>query len=178
MWIETGYGSFFGKSKAAASLASMAASADYALIAPAVADLDVDQEARAFLVENARQRGQWAQDELVSLLAYAWANRLDPLAFPGSIYGAIGYGQFMPSNVAKYAVDGDGDRRIDLFNKPDAIFSIGKFLRDHGWTTAKTEESRRQVIMRYNKSGTYVNTVLYVAQAIDPDFARDKGRLS
>jgi membrane-bound lytic murein transglycosylase B len=168
MWIETGYGSYFGKNKAAAVLASMAASEDYRLVASYLGDLEADGEAKAFLAENARQRGQWARGELASLLTYAWANQLDPLDFPGSIYGAIGYGQFMPSNVAKYAVDGDGDRRIDLFNKPDAIFSIGKFLRDHGWPAANTEERRREVIMRYNKSGTYVNTVLYVARTLDP----------
>ncbi|MDR0549331.1 MAG: lytic murein transglycosylase [Deltaproteobacteria bacterium] len=173
MWIETGYGSFFGSNKAAASLASMAAAEDYSLVAPYVADLEVDPDAKAFLVENAKQRGEWALNELENLLVYAWVNNLDPLTFSGSIYGAIGYGQFMPSNVAKYSVDGDGDAKIDLFNKPDAIFSIGKFLRDHGWLTAKNEESRRQVIMRYNKSGTYVNTVLYVARFLDPNFAKD-----
>jgi membrane-bound lytic murein transglycosylase B len=170
MWIETGYGNFFGKNKAATVLASMAASADYQLVASYLGDLDTDKEAQAFLTDNAQQRGKWARDELYSLLTYAWANGLDPLSFPGSIYGAIGYGQFMPSNVAKYAVDGDGDRRVDLFNKPDAIYSIGKFLRDHGWPLAKTEEQKRQVIMRYNKSGVYVNTVLYVARALDPTF--------
>ncbi|MDR1872885.1 MAG: lytic murein transglycosylase, partial [Deltaproteobacteria bacterium] len=166
-----GYGSFFGNNKAAAVLASMAASENYSLVAPYLSDLDIDAESRAFLIERAQRRGEWAKGELISLLTYAWANQLDPLTFPGSIFGAIGYGRFMPSNVAKYAVDGDGDKRIDLFNKPDAIFSVGRFLRDHGWTKATTEEKRREVIMRYNKSGTYVNTVLYVAKVLDPAFA-------
>jgi membrane-bound lytic murein transglycosylase B len=168
MWVETGYGNFFGKNKAAQVLASMAAAADYRLVAPVLSDLETDPESRAFLAENARQRGQWAQDELAALLTYAWQNGLDPLSFPGSIYGAIGYGQFMPSNVAKYAADGNGDRRIDLFDKSDAIFSIGRFLQEHGWPAASGEEQKRAVIMRYNKSGTYVNTVLYVARTLDP----------
>jgi membrane-bound lytic murein transglycosylase B len=173
MWIETGYGNFFGKNKAAVVLASMAASENFKLIAPYLGDLASEPGAEDFLREQARQRGQWARNELASLLSYAWSNRLDPILFPGSIYGAIGYGQFMPSNIAKYAVDGDGDGRIDLFEKPDAIFSIGKFLKAHGWLEAKNEEQRRQVIMRYNKSGTYVNTVLYVARALDPTFGLD-----
>jgi membrane-bound lytic murein transglycosylase B len=170
MWIETGYGNYFGKNKAAVVLASMAAAADYRLVSPVMGDLATDNEARAFLADQAEKRGAWARDELAALLVYAWRNNLEPLNFPGSIYGAIGYGQFMPSNVEKFAVDGDGDRRIDLFNKPDAIFSIGRFLRDHGWPKAQTEDEKRQVIMRYNRSGTYVNTVLYVARAIDPEF--------
>jgi membrane-bound lytic murein transglycosylase B len=168
MWIETGYGNYFGKNKAAVVLASMAAAGDYNLVAPVMADLATDSESRTFLAQQARQRGQWAADELLALLKYAWKNNLDPLNFPGSIYGAIGYGQFMPSNVEKYAADGDGDRRIDLFTKPDAIFSIGRFLMEHGWPQATTENQKREVIMRYNKSGTYVNTVLYVARVLEP----------
>jgi membrane-bound lytic murein transglycosylase B len=167
MWIETGYGRFFGKARAAFSLASMAAAADYALIAPRLADLDVDRQARTYLSETAAQRGAWARDELAALLRYAWDNGLDPASFPGSVYGAIGWGQFMPSNIAKFAVDGDGDGRIDLFNKADAAFSIGRYLRDSGWRgDMADEEKRRAVIMLYNRSGVYVNTVLYVAEVL------------
>lgn len=167
MWIETGYGGFFGKSKAAFSLASMAASADYGLVASQLADLDTDSEARAFFLDYAGQRGRWAFQELRALLVYAWDNGLDPASFPGSIYGAIGYGQFMPSNIKKFAVDGDGDGRIDLFNKADAIHSVGNFLRESGWRGSMAdEESRRKVIMLYNRSGIYVNTVLYVAERL------------
>jgi membrane-bound lytic murein transglycosylase B len=167
MWIETGYGRFFGSAKAAHSLASMAASADYGLVANEVADIDTSSEARAFLVDTAKKRGDWATDELKALLNYAWRNKLDPSTFLGSLYGAIGYGQFMPSNIDKFAVDGNKDGRIDLFDKTDAIFSIGKYLRDNGWKGPMTDqESRRQVIMRYNRSGVYVNTVLYVADYI------------
>jgi membrane-bound lytic murein transglycosylase B len=178
MWIETGYGGFFGKARAAHSLASMAAAADYGLVAPRLSDIDIDSETRAFMVETAGKRGSWAADELAALLAYAWANGLDPASFPGSIYGAIGYGQFMPSNIAKFAVDGNRDGRIDLFDKTDAIFSIGRYLRDSGWREPMGgEEARRAVIMLYNRSGVYVNTVLYVAQAIAPG-RRPGGRRS
>jgi membrane-bound lytic murein transglycosylase B len=169
MWIETGYGNFFGKAKAAHSLASMAASADYGLVAPELTHLDTDAGTRAFMVETAQKRGDWATEELAALLKYAWQNRLDPGQFPGSIYGAIGYGQFMPSNISKFAVDGNSDGRIDLFDKTDAIFSIGRYLRDSGWQGPMVDqEARRKVIMLYNRSGVYVNTVLYVAKAIDP----------
>jgi membrane-bound lytic murein transglycosylase B len=167
MWIETGYGKNFGQKKAAFSLASMAASADYSLIAEHLKDIDVDEQTRSYLVQTAQKRGSWAQEELKALLNYAWKNRLDPASFPGSIYGAIGYGQFMPSNIDKFAEDGDEDGQIDLFNKADAIFSIGRYLKENGWRgDMKDENQRRQVIMRYNRSGTYVNTVLYVARHI------------
>jgi membrane-bound lytic murein transglycosylase B len=142
----------------------MAASADFSLVEGRLSDLGSDPEARAFFEDNAQKRGLWAQDELRALLAYAWENGLDPASFPGSIYGAIGYGQFMPSNIKKFAIDGDGDGRVDLFNKADAVFSVANYLRRSGWKGEMAdEESRRAVIMLYNRSGVYVNTVLYVA---------------
>jgi membrane-bound lytic murein transglycosylase B len=63
----------------------------------------------------------------------------------------------------KYGADGTGDGRVDMFDKADAVFSIGHYLKSHGWKDGMDEEARRAVIMRYNKSGVYVNTVLYVA---------------
>lgn len=165
MWVETRYGTFMGKQKAASMLASMAAAAsDFSVVAPAVAELPNDRESREFLRETAVKRGDWALNELAALMSYAFDNGHDPTTIPGSIYGAIGWGQFMPSNITKFAVDGNGDRRVDLFDKTDAIFSIGNFLKCHGWKKGSmSEEERRAVIMKYNKSGVYVNTVLFVA---------------
>ncbi|MDR3038776.1 MAG: lytic murein transglycosylase [Candidatus Adiutrix sp.] len=165
IWIETGYGRNFGRNKAAAMLASMAAaSSDFSVVAPEVADLNQDRESLIFLRKMAVERGDWALNELAALLRYAFDNGHDPVAFPGSIYGAIGWGQFMPSNVLKYGADGDGDGRVDLFNKVDAVYSVGNFLRAHGWAGPQlSEEARRAVIMKYNRSAVYVNTVLFVA---------------
>ena len=42
--------------------------------------------------------------------------------------------QFMPSSVNRWAVDFDGDGRIDLSgNTADAIGSVANFLKQHGW---------------------------------------------
>ena len=165
MWVETRYGTYFGKHKAASMLASMSAAAsDFSLVENQVAELNKDRGSREFLKETAVKRGDWALNELAALLTYSFDNGHDPTTFPGSIYGAIGWGQFMPSNLIKYGVDGNGDGKVDLFDKTDAIFSIGNFLKGHGWHGGKmTEEERRAVVMKYNKSGVYVNTVLYVA---------------
>lgn len=52
----------------------------------------------------------------------------------GSYAGAMGLGQFMPSSWAQWAVDFDGDGRIDLFNSPaDAIGSVANYFKAHGW---------------------------------------------
>jgi membrane-bound lytic murein transglycosylase B len=40
----------------------------------------------------------------------------------------------MPGSIRKYAVDFDGDGKIDLRNSPvDAVGSIANFLVQHGW---------------------------------------------
>lgn len=63
----------------------------------------------------------------------------DRLAFPvdqlkGSYAGAMGLGQFMPTSIAKWARDYDGDGRIDLWNSyPDIVASIANYFVEHGW---------------------------------------------
>jgi membrane-bound lytic murein transglycosylase B len=52
----------------------------------------------------------------------------------GSYAGAMGWGQFMPSSVAQFARDGDGDGKIDLWNSlPDIFASIANYFVAHGW---------------------------------------------
>ena len=44
--------------------------------------------------------------------------------------------QFMPSSWARFAVDFDGDGRIDLINSPvDAIGSVARYFQAFGWKT-------------------------------------------
>jgi len=51
-----------------------------------------------------------------------------------SYAGAIGLPQFMPSSIRSFAIDGDGDGRVDLKQSPkDAIASVGNFMKKHGW---------------------------------------------
>ena len=58
----------------------------------------------------------------------------DPMAPLGSYAGAMGMPQFMPSSMAKYAVDFDGDGRIDLVNNPaDVIGSVASYFKGFGW---------------------------------------------
>ena len=54
----------------------------------------------------------------------------------GSFAGASGWPQFMPSSIAKFAVDFEGDGRIDLSRSPvDAIGSVAHYFQAYGWQT-------------------------------------------
>ncbi len=52
----------------------------------------------------------------------------------GSYAGAMGLPQFIPSSYRAYAVDGDGDGRIDLWTSiEDILASVANYFRAHGW---------------------------------------------
>lgn len=51
----------------------------------------------------------------------------------GSYAGAMGWPQFMPSSWSRFAVDFDGDGRIDLLKNPvDAIGSVANYFKAFG----------------------------------------------
>lgn len=91
-------------------------------------------EALATLAFNYPPRAEFFRTELEQFLLLSRENGLDPLAVKGSFAGAIGIPQFMPGSQRRYAVDFDGDQRVDLGNSvDDAIGSVGHFLEQHGW---------------------------------------------
>ncbi|MBC7752561.1 MAG: lytic murein transglycosylase B [Candidatus Saccharibacteria bacterium] len=84
------------------------------------------------------RRPEYFKDELAELLVYCRDAKLDPLTIKSSYAGAIGYPQFMPSNIVKFAVDFDNSGTTDLINSPiDAIGSVANYLATHGWQKGK-----------------------------------------
>ncbi len=54
----------------------------------------------------------------------------------GSYAGAVGWPQFMPSSVAKFAVDFDRDGHVNLSKSAiDAIGSVARYFQAYGWQT-------------------------------------------
>ena len=83
---------------------------------------------------NRTARMAYFRGELENTLLFARESNVDPFSLLGSYAGAIGWPQFMPGSIRKFAVDFDGDGRIDLRNSPvDAIGSVAHFLVEHGW---------------------------------------------
>lgn len=85
---------------------------------------------------RASERQAYFRGELEQFLAYHQRSGTDALQPRGSYAGAMGMPQFMPSSWVRYAVDFDGDGRIDLFNSPaDAIGSVANYFKGYGWQT-------------------------------------------
>lgn len=80
------------------------------------------------------RRADFYRSEFEEFLLLAREQKSDPTSFRGSFAGAIGLPQFMPGSIRRWAVDFDGDGRIDLLGSPaDAIGSVANFLAAHGW---------------------------------------------
>jgi membrane-bound lytic murein transglycosylase B len=85
-----------------------------------------------------RDRSAFFRDELEQFLSLKNRTGIDPLSMRGSYAGAMGLGQFMPSSWVKYAIDFDGDGKVDLFNSPvDAIGSVANYFKSFGWKTGQ-----------------------------------------
>ena len=91
-------------------------------------------EALTTLAFEYPRRAGFFRGELEEFLLVARDNRFDALALKGSYAGAMGIAQFMPSSYRRYAVDFDGDGRVDLWSTPvDAIGSVANYYHSHGW---------------------------------------------
>lgn len=83
---------------------------------------------------NRLARMKYFRGELENTLLFARDSEIDPFSLLGSYAGAIGWPQFMPGSIRRFAVDFDNDGKIDLRNSPvDAIGSVANFLVLHGW---------------------------------------------
>lgn len=91
-------------------------------------------EALSTLAFEYPPRAPFFRGELEQLLLMAQENGLPPTDYRGSYAGAIGIPQFMPGSQRRFAVDFDGDGRIDLRRSDiDAIGSVARYLNMHGW---------------------------------------------
>lgn len=112
------------------------------------------------------KRSQWAYKELCALLTWADGRASKIRAFKGSLMGAIGWPQFLPSSLVRHGADGNGDGRVDLFEPTDAIVSVARYLSAYGWTTAGNRAEKEKVIYAYNHSRPYVDTILGIADRL------------
>lgn len=111
--VETLYGRHMGGFRAIDALATLA--------------FDFPSDAR-------RDRSAFFRSELGALFALAHREGFDVQALKASYAGALGMPQFMPSSWSRYAIDFDGDGRIDLHaSSADVIGSVASYLAEFGW---------------------------------------------
>ncbi|GAJ29375.1 lytic murein transglycosylase [Acidomonas methanolica] len=90
-------------------------------------------DALATLAYDGR-RSAFFRSELLKALVILDHRDISPEGMTGSYAGAMGQPQFMPSAYLRFAVDGDGDGRRDIWtSKADVFASIANYLARSGW---------------------------------------------
>jgi len=105
--LETNFGSYKGKMPVLDSLATLACD---------------------------KRRSKYFTQEFLVAVKLMQREKLKKDNMVGSWAGAMGHTQFMPSAYTHYAIDGDGDGQINLWeSEEDALSSAANFLASLGW---------------------------------------------
>ena len=167
--VETDLGNYLGAGPAVNILSSMALGSDWEAVKKWLPPRYLKGPDAVKARKTLEKKSNWAYRELRALFTYCRENRMDIYTLKGSIFGAIGLCQFMPSNALKFGVDFDGDNRIDLFEKPDACGSMANYLKYYGWKPGLNRTAQEKVVYHYNHSKPYVKAILDVAEALESE---------
>ena len=165
--VETRLGTYTGKSSILNTLATMASLSDPIRRETLFQHISNPKRLPREKFENkADTKGRWAYDQLKAFIRYTERESIDPSSIFGSYAGALGISQFMPSSIIAYAVDGDGDGRVDLFSHADAIASAANYLKHFGWRPGIDRKKAEKAVHAYNRSSYYVNAIMTIADKL------------
>lgn len=140
--METGFGSFMGDSNVISAIATLAYDC---------------------------RRSDYFTPHLVAALQLVDRGVLSSKSV-GAKHGEVGHTQFLPGNVLRYGVDGDGDGRLDLTKQADALASTANFLAQKGWRPGagyQEGEPNFAVIREWNAAKVYQQAIALMGAKID-----------
>jgi len=139
--METGFGNFMGDSNVLSAIATLA--------------------------YDCRRSDFFSQHALAALMLVD-RGAVSPDSI-GAMHGELGHTQFLPGNILRYGVDGDGNGRIDLTNLTDAMASTANYLRQKGWQPGAGYQEGQpnfRVIQEWNAAGVYQKAIALMAARI------------
>lgn len=143
--METGFGSFMGNQNTISAVATLAYDC---------------------------RRSEYFTNQLYAALQLIQNGTLSPQAI-GAAHGEVGQTQFLPANVLKFGVDGDGNGRIDMArSKADALASTANFLRGHGWAPGggyQPGQANFGALQGWNAAKVYQQAIAIIGAEIDGD---------
>lgn len=141
--METGFGGFMGKEHTLSAVSTLAFDC---------------------------RRSAYFTDQLYAALTLVQRGDLSPDA-RGAAHGEIGQTQFLPANVVRYGVDGDGNGHVDMVrSRADALASTANFLRGHGWSAGagyQPGQSNFGAIQGWNAASVYQQAIAIMGAQID-----------
>lgn len=126
---------------------------------------DVTKKNRRDIVKRTKIKAKWAMSELKALQSLFKKDAQKFKELYGSFSGAFGMPQFLPSSYKMYAKTPRKSGAPDLFTADDAIYSVGYYLKDHGWKQ-KRSKAHVKVLMKYNNSRDYAEAILKMANMV------------
>ncbi|MEE8633520.1 MAG: lytic murein transglycosylase [Methyloceanibacter sp.] len=140
--LETGFGGYMGRQNTLSAVATLAYDC---------------------------RRSEYFTGHLYAALQLVDRGSLNP-SQRGAMHGEVGQTQFLPKSILLYGVDGDGNGRVDLNSKADALASTANFLRGHGWQRGagyQPGQPNYRAIKGWNAAGVYQQTIAIVGRKID-----------
>lgn len=141
--METGFGGFLGKEHTLSAVATLAYDC---------------------------RRSDFFTNQLYAALQLVERGDLGAAA-RGAAHGEIGQTQFLPANVVKFGVDGDGNGHIDMVrSKADALASTANFLRGHGWRSGAGYQPGQPnfgALQGWNAASVYQQAIAIIGAEID-----------
>jgi membrane-bound lytic murein transglycosylase B len=137
-----------------------------------------------------RDRTPFFRTQLSEYLQWCGREGHDPQTVLGSFAGAIGWPQFMPGSINRWAVDFDGDGRVDLSSsQTDVVGSVANYLAEHGWqrdmpthydVVAPTDEASRALLLGPDIKPTFTAREMteHGAALRDPKASRHEGPMA
>ncbi|MGE0004414.1 MAG: lytic transglycosylase domain-containing protein [Parvibaculaceae bacterium] len=115
------------------------------------------------------RRTEYFTEQLYAALALIERGSLSPSA-RGAMHGEVGHTQFLPKNIRLYGADGNGDGRINLNSKADALASTANFLKGHGWVRGQGYQPGQpnfRAIQGWNAATVYQKAIAIMGKQID-----------
>ncbi len=172
LYVETRHGNYLGNHNVASVYMSLAMADQPKYIKMNLKNLREKhkdksplemEELESKLMKRTETKSSWAIDQLLALNIIDTCC-YDALELHGSYAGAFGISQFIPESYIEWAVDGNGDSVVNLYDIDDAIFSAANYLKLHGWT--ENPKDQYKAIWGYNHSDAYVKAIQTLARKI------------
>lgn len=116
------------------------------------------------------RRSAYFTTQLDAALSLVERGSLSPASI-GAAHGEVGQTQFLPINVVRFGVDGDGDGRVDLIrSSADALASTANFLKGHGWRPGagyQVGQPNFGAFQEWNAARVYQEAIAIIGAEID-----------
>ncbi len=170
LWVETKFGTDKGKFNVANVFFSLLQAPHPDVMRQTLGALaarapDEYEKYKQSAIDRSYAKANWALREIGSLDEMRKSRGADIRNLRGSYAGAFGIPQFIPSSYLQWARPHGKKASPNLHEMPDAIHSVGFYLKANGWLEADLQ-TKKAALYHYNRADGYVNVILKIAEEL------------